>query len=102
MRYEMLHSVVKSSVFQPFSSRGTLETLLNVWWNLDTKNNINFSILKERRKQWTEPLGSAEPRLKNNVIEIALQHSYKRILHGGGGDGEGKLKNKKEGERGKE
>jgi len=41
----VLVSVLYCSVFQPFSSRGTFETLLNLWRNLDTKNCANLRIL---------------------------------------------------------
>ncbi len=33
--------------FQPFSSRGTFETLLRVWRTLDTQNGDNLRILTE-------------------------------------------------------
>jgi len=32
----------QGSVFQPFSSRGTFETLLSIWLKLDTQNIANF------------------------------------------------------------
>ncbi len=39
---------IQISVFQPFSSRGTFETLLNLFrQNLNTKNNANLRILVE-------------------------------------------------------
>ncbi len=56
---------VKTSVFQPFSSRGTFETLLNLVWHLDTKISANLKILAEPCKDLAEIVGSAEPRLKN-------------------------------------
>ncbi len=43
----------------PFSSRGTLEPLLNFWRNLDTKNSANLRILTEPCKELAEPVGSA-------------------------------------------
>ncbi len=49
------HSIVCSRVFQPFSSRGTIETLLSVWRNLDTQNIVNLRILTERSKELLEP-----------------------------------------------
>ncbi len=59
---------VYGSGFQPFSSCGTFETLLNFWRNLDTKNSTNMMILAEPCKELAEPVGSAEPRLKNTVL----------------------------------
>ncbi len=35
------------SVFQPFSSCGTFETLCSVWRNLHTQNSANLRILME-------------------------------------------------------
>ncbi len=35
------------SVFQPFSSRGTLLKLLSIWRNLDTQNSANLMIIRE-------------------------------------------------------
>jgi len=42
-------SIENRSVFQPFSSRGTFETLLSVWRNIDTQNSANLRILREPR-----------------------------------------------------
>ena len=56
-----------TSGFQPFSSRGTIETLLNFWRNLDTKNSANVRIFAEC-EELAEPVGSAEPRLKNTAV----------------------------------
>ncbi len=56
------------SVFQPFSSRGTFQKLLSVWRNLDTQNSANLRILREPSSERAEPLGSAEPRLKNTGV----------------------------------
>jgi len=58
----------KVSVFQPFSSRGTFETLLSVWQNLDAQNSASLRILREPCKELMEPVGSAEPRLKNTAL----------------------------------
>jgi hypothetical protein len=58
-----------TSVFQPFSSRGTFQNLLSVWRNLDTQNSTNLWILREPSYELAEPLGSAEPRLKNTDVD---------------------------------
>ncbi len=39
------------SVFQPFSSRGTFETILSIWLHLDTQNSTYMSILRELGKE---------------------------------------------------
>ncbi len=51
-------------VFQPFSSRGTFETLLCVWQNLDTQNSGNLRIIREPCKDLVEPVGSAETQVE--------------------------------------
>jgi len=67
-----LDATYENSVFQPFSScgiSGTFETLLSVWRYLHTQNNANLRILTEPSEECEAPLGSAEPRLKNTVVE---------------------------------
>jgi hypothetical protein len=56
------------SVFQPFSSLGTFETLLSDWRNLDNQSRADLRILRELSKELAEPLSSTEPRLKNTVL----------------------------------
>jgi len=41
----------KCSGFQPFSGRGTFETLLSIWRNLGTQNSANFRIITEPSKE---------------------------------------------------
>ncbi len=84
-----------SSGFQPFTSQATFQALLSVWWNLDTQNSADLRILTEPVKESAdiqgtaeilvtaellgaaeflgneELLGTAEPRLKNTVLESA-------------------------------
>jgi len=64
------YHTIYTSAFQPFSSRGTFETLLNFWRNLDTKNSANLRILAEPCKELAEPVGSAEPRLKTLIYTV--------------------------------
>ncbi len=56
------------NVFQPFSSRGAFETILSIWRNRDTQNNIYMIIIRELREELLEPMGSAEHRLKNTDV----------------------------------
>jgi len=51
---------------------------LKIWRNLDTQNSTNMRILRELRKELAEPLGSAEPRLKNTDVEAQNILKYKR------------------------
>ncbi len=51
-------------------SRGTFETILKFWRNLDTKISAYLMILTEPCKELAEPVGSAEPRLKNTGLEL--------------------------------
>jgi hypothetical protein len=46
-----------SSVFQPFSIRGTSCKFLITWRNLNVPYSTIFSIFKEPRKELAEPLG---------------------------------------------
>ncbi len=57
-----------TSVFQPSSSRGTSKTFLIIWRNLNAPCCSIYSIFREPSKELVEPLGSAEPRLKNTVL----------------------------------
>jgi len=47
----------------------TFETFLIILWNLDSQNSADLRILKEPSKALATPLGSAEHRLKNLVLE---------------------------------
>jgi len=65
-----------SNVFQPFSSRGTSQKFLIMWRNhglhgrnLNTPYSTIYSIFREPSKELAEPLGSAEPRLKNTDLD---------------------------------
>ena len=78
MKFPLFTSTTYDNAFQPFSSRGTFETLLNFWRNLDTKNSTNMRIFAEPCKELAEPVGSAEPRLKNTGIDNNLSHSLIR------------------------
>jgi len=60
--------IVYFSFFQPFSSRGTSQKFLIIWRNLNAPNSTIYSIFREPSKELAEPLGSAEPRLKNTGI----------------------------------
>jgi len=60
--------MVYSSVFQPFSSRGTRQKFLIIWWNLNTPYGTIYRIFREPSKELAEPLGSTEPRLKNTGL----------------------------------
>jgi len=60
------------SVFQPFSIRGTSWKFLITWRNLNVPYSAIFSIFKEPRKKLTEPLGSAEPRMKNTALRYGM------------------------------
>ncbi len=55
-----------------FLSRGTFETVLNFCRNLDTENSTKMRILVEPCKELAEPVGSAEPRLKNTGLVYGL------------------------------
>jgi hypothetical protein len=57
-----------TSVFQPFSSRGTSQKFINIWRNLNAPHSTIYSIFREPSKKLAEPLGSAEPRLKNTGL----------------------------------
>jgi len=59
---------MKACVFQPFSSRGTSQFFLIIWRNLNAPYSTIYSIFREPSKELAEPLGSAEPRLKNNDV----------------------------------
>ncbi len=65
----LLRLIAKSRVFQLFLSRGTFETVLSIWQSPDTQNIANLRMLREPSKELVEPLGSAEPRLKNTGLE---------------------------------
>jgi len=60
---------LESSVFQPFSIRRTSWKFLITLWNLNVPYSTIFSIFREPRKELAEPLGSAEPRLKNTDLD---------------------------------
>ncbi len=64
------------SVFQPFSSRGTSQNCLIIWRNLNNPYSTIYSIFREPRKKYAEPLGSAEPRLKNTAIHTQTVRGY--------------------------
>jgi len=67
------------SVFQPFSSRGTRQKFLIIWRNLNTPYGTIYSIFREPSKELAEPLGSAEPRLKNTAVLIHSNVSYLKL-----------------------
>jgi len=46
---------------------------LNLWRNLDTKNSANLRILTEPCTELAEPVGSAEPRLKDTALKDGLR-----------------------------
>jgi hypothetical protein len=56
------------SVFQPFSSGGTSQKFIIIWRNLNAPNSTIYRIFREPSKELAEPLGSAEPRLKNTAL----------------------------------
>jgi len=56
------------SVFQPFSCRETSQKFLIIWRNLNAPYSTICSIFREPSKELAEPLGSAEPRLKNTDV----------------------------------
>jgi len=58
---------VDCSVFQPFSSLGTSQKFIIIWRNLNAPYSTIYSIFRESSKELAEPLGSAEPRLKNKL-----------------------------------
>jgi len=64
----LTETIVYCSVFQPFSSRGTFQNFLMIWRNLNASNSTIYSVFREPSKELTEPLGSAEPRLKNTGL----------------------------------
>jgi hypothetical protein len=39
-----------------------------IWRNLHASNSTIYSVFREPSKELAEPLGSAEPRLKNTVV----------------------------------
>ncbi len=47
-----------------------------IWRNLNASNSIINSVFREPSKELAEPLGSAEPRLKNTVLETYLTPSF--------------------------
>jgi len=53
--------------FQPFSSRGTAQKFQIIWRN--APYSAIYSIFREPSKELPEPLGSAEPRLKNTDVD---------------------------------
>jgi len=40
-----------------------------IWRNLSASNSTIYSVFGEPSKELAEPLGSAEPRLKNTALE---------------------------------
>ncbi len=50
-------------------SRRTFEIIISIWRNPNTQNSTNLRIHREPSKELAEPLGSAEPRLKNTDID---------------------------------
>jgi hypothetical protein len=65
-------------VFQPFSNRGTSQKFLTIWRNLNALYSTIYSIFKEPSKELAEPLGSAEPMLKNTAL---YRQKYKLSLY---------------------
>jgi len=60
--------MVVDIVGQCFSSHGTSQKFLIIWRNLNAPFSTIYSIFREPSKELAEPLGSAEPRLKNAVV----------------------------------
>jgi len=70
----MLNEMLEQCFSTFFNSRN----LLQISYHLaEPKYSNIFSIFREPRKELAEPLGSAEPRLKNTVLE---RHYYKKYL----------------------
>jgi len=69
---EVVTSKCLDQGFSTFSSRGTFETILSIWQNLDTQNSTNMSILRKPFQELAEPLGYAELRLKNTDLHIGM------------------------------
>ena len=72
----MKRSNDRSSVFQPFSSRGTSQKFLIIWRNLNAPYSTIYCIFREPSKELAEPLGSAEPKLKNTDFCINFTNSF--------------------------
>jgi len=75
-----LISTIYHSVFQPFSSCGTSRKFLIIWWNLNAPYSTIYSIFREPSKELAEPLGSAEPRLKNTDLSSYCYCLTKSVL----------------------
>jgi len=78
--FQSLSLIVYWSAFQPFSSCGTFETLLNFWRYLDAKYSANLTILMGPCKELAKPVGSAEPRLKNTGLLSEISPTFYKEL----------------------
>ena len=52
-----------------------------IWRNLNASNSTIYSVFREPSKELAEPLGSAEPRLKNTVLHHLQVQSWLAIRH---------------------
>jgi len=63
---------IYSSVFQPFSIRGTSCKFIITWQNLNVPYSTIFNIFREPRNKL------AEPRLKNTDLQDSIHHRSRR------------------------
>ena len=61
---------IQTSVFQPFSSRGTFQKFLMIWRNLNASNSTIQSVFREPSKEFAEPNTDLDNEGKNGICFV--------------------------------